>query len=519
MSSGLNDLPIAAKVAAAPAVVAVCLVIAVGAAFLTNAQTGRSVDLIASQGLPNVVESTALSERSTRAYSLIMQSLAYEGAGMKAETVAEIDKRIPEEFKAMHADVQRIKAAGVGRSDVQARCDALDQAIAKLEKSAADALDMKSGGLAGAALFMTTTAKAFAELKDQTTALTALEVASGREHAQSASAAVALGNRVTLGLALLGLLLSSLATVVCVKLITRPLSLALDMAREVATGNLRHQEVQAGRDATGQVLSALEQVSTQLSHTITGIRGAADQIDTASREIAQGNQDLSSRTEQTASALQQTAATMESLSTAVRENAATAHEAKKVADNALIQARQGGDAVDDVVRTMSAINGQAQRISEIIGVIDGIAFQTNILALNAAVEAARAGEQGRGFAVVAQEVRALAGRSGTAAKEIRDLIGASVQQIGNGSDKVRHAGETMHRIVGSIEQVSTLVTEMSTANAQQATGFDEVNSAVADMDRSTQQNAALVEEAAAAAESLRQQSAGLLRSIEYFKTA
>jgi methyl-accepting chemotaxis protein len=210
---------------------------------------------------------------------------------------------------------------------------------------------------------------------------------------------------------------------------------------------------------------------------------------------------------------------MESLSTAVRENAATAHEAKKVADNALVQARQGGDAVDDVVRTMSAINGQAQRISEIIGVIDGIAFQTNILALNAAVEAARAGEQGRGFAVVAQEVRALAGRSGTAAKEIRDLIGASVQQIGNGSDKVRHAGETMHRIVGSIEQVSTLVTEMSTANAQQATGFDEVNSAVADMDRSTQQNAALVEEAAAAAESLRQQSAGLLRSIEYFKTA
>jgi methyl-accepting chemotaxis protein len=287
----------------------------------------------------------------------------------------------------------------------------------------------------------------------------------------------------------------------------------------VAGGNLRRQDVQAGRDATGQVLSALDQVSTQLSQTIAGIRGAADQIDTASKEIAQGNLDLSSRTEQTASALQQTAATMEHLSAAVRDNAATAQQAKQLADGALVQARQGGDAVDDVVRTMATIDEQAKRISEITGVIDGIAFQTNILALNAAVEAARAGEQGRGFAVVAQEVRALAGRSGTAAKEIRALIGTSVQQIGEGSGKVRHAGQTMHTIVGSIERVSTLVTEMSVANTQQASGFGEVNEAVSHMDRATQQNAALVEQAAAAAESLRQQSAGLLRSIQYFKTA
>jgi methyl-accepting chemotaxis protein len=304
-----------------------------------------------------------------------------------------------------------------------------------------------------------------------------------------------------------------------VRLITEPLARALAMAREVAGGNLRRQSVQPGRDATGQVLGALDQVSTQLSQTIAGIRSAADQIDTASQEIAQGNQDLSARTEQTASALQQTAATMEHLSSTARETAAPAHQAKDVADHALAQAREGGEAVDDVVQTMATIDQQAKRINEIIGVIDGIAFQTNILALNAAVEAARAGEQGRGFAVVAQEVRALAGRSGTAAKEIRGLIGTSVQQIGDGTGKVRRAGETMHRIVGSIEKVSTLVNEMSTANAQQATGFNELNTAVRDMDRSTQQNAALVEQAAAAAESLRQQSAGLLHSIEYFKTA
>ncbi|WP_088280051.1 methyl-accepting chemotaxis protein [Ideonella sp. A 288] len=519
MQFALRDLSISTKVAAAPAVVVICMLVAAGSAYLTNLGTGRAVDLIVSQGLPNVVESTALSEQSTHAYSLIMQSLAYEGAGMKAELIADIDKKIPAEFKSMRATVQRIKEAGAGRPEVLARCESLDKAIVKLEKSAADALDMKSGGLAGAALFMTTTSKAFAELKEHTGALTEQEIASGRQHAQSASSAVSWGNRVTIGLAFVGLLLSALATWVCVRLITRPLGQALIIAREVAGGNLRQHDVQAGRDATGQVLSALDQVTAQLSQTIAGIRDAAEQIDTASSEIEQGNIDLSARTEQTASALQQTASTMETLTSTVRQNASTAQEARKVADNARSLARQGGDAVDEVIRTMSAINDQAQRIREIIGVIDGIAFQTNILALNAAVEAARAGEQGRGFAVVAQEVRALASRSGTAAKEIRGLIGTSVEQIDDGSGKVRHAGETMHRIVSSIEQVSTLVTEMSSANAHQSSGFDEVNKAVGHMDRATQQNAALVEQAAAAAGSLRQQSVGLLKSIEYFKTA
>ncbi len=515
----LNDLSISIKVAAAPVVVAICLLVSAGSAWWTNQRTGEAVASVASQGLPNVVASTALNERATRVYALVMQSMAYEGAGMKADLIAGIDKRIPEEFKAMRAEVARIKAAAVGRPELQARCDNVTTAIGKLEKTSSDALDMKSGGLSGAAMFLTGSEKAFGDLKVQTDALTTFEVDSGRAQAQAAGDAVATGNRITLGLALLGLVLSALATLTAVRLITQPLARALAMAREVAGGNLRRQSVQAGRDATGQVLGALDQVSTQLSQTIVGIRSAADQIDTASREIAQGNMDLSSRTEQTASALQQTAATMEHLSSTVRETAATAQQAKQVADGALEQAREGGEAVGDVVQTMAAIDTQAKRISEIIGVIDGIAFQTNILALNAAVEAARAGEQGRGFAVVASEVRALAGRSGTAAKEIRGLIGTSVEQIGDGTGKVRRAGETMQRIVGSIEKVSTLVNEMSTANAQQATGFEEVNTAVRDMDRSTQQNAALVEQAAAAAESLRQQSAGLLRSIEYFKTA
>jgi len=515
----LNNLPIAAKVASAPVLVAVCLLISSGSAYLTNVRTATAVELIASQGLPNVVESSALSERATRAYGLVMQSLAYEGAGMKAETIARIDSEIPRLFGALHGDVKRMRDAASGRPEVQSRCDAVEASLKKLERSSADALDMKGGGLSAAAMFMTGADSAFADLKKQTAALTEQEVASGRAQAAAAADAVAFGNRVTVGLALAALLLSALVIWLCVIVITRPLMRALKIAREVASGNLQRQKVEAGSDETGQVLGALDQVSFQLSRTITQIRDAADQIDTASSEIAQGNLDLSTRTEKTAAALQQTVATMGQLAGAIRENAATAQDATRVATDASAFAREGGTAVDDVVRTMFGIKEQAKRISEIIGVIDGIAFQTNILALNAAVEAARAGEQGRGFAVVAQEVRALAGRSSTAAKEIRTLIGASVEKIESGSHKVQHAGETMQKIVASIERVSAMVTEMSTANAEQASGFEQVNNAVGQMDQATQQNAALVEQAAAAAESLKQQSKGLMRSIEVFRTA
>ena len=519
MVKTLNNLPIAIKVATAPVLVALCLLVSSGSAYLTNVRTASAVDLIASQGLPNVVDSSAFSERATQAYGLVMQSLAYEGAGMKADTIARIDAQIPKLFSAMHGDLKRMRDAASGRPEVQSRCDAVEASLKKLERSAADALDMKSGGLAAAAMFMTGADSAFADLKKQTAALTEQEVASGRALAAAAADAVAFGNRITVAMALAALLMSALVTWACVNIIKRPLLRALRIAREVASGNLERQEVEAGHDETGQVLGALDQVSLQLSQTITDIRSAADQIDTASSEIAQGNLDLSTRTEQTASALQQTAATMGQLATAIRQNAATAREATQVATDASTFAREGGTAVDDVVHTMTGINAQAKRISEIIGVIDGIAFQTNILALNAAVEAARAGEQGRGFAVVAQEVRALAGRSGTAAKEIRTLIGASVQHIESGSRKVQHAGETMQRIVASIERVSTMVAEMSSANAEQASGFEQVNTAVGHMDQATQQNAALVEQAAAAAESLKQQSKELMRSIEVFKTA
>jgi methyl-accepting chemotaxis protein len=240
-------------------------------------------------------------------------------------------------------------------------------------------------------------------------------------------------------------------------------------------------------------------------------------VATASAQIAQGNQDLSSRTEEQASALQQTAATMEQLGTTVRSNADSAKQANQLALGASAVAAQGGDVVGKVVTTMQGINDSSRKIGDIIGVIDGIAFQTNILALNAAVEAARAGEQGRGFAVVASEVRSLAQRSAEAAKEIKALIGRSVEQVEQGTALVDQAGKTMGEIVGSIQRVSDIVAEITAASAEQSDGVQQVGDAVSQMDQATQQNAALVEESAAAAESLKGQAQQLVQAVAVFK--
>jgi methyl-accepting chemotaxis protein len=227
MTLRIRDLSIATKVASAPLVVAVCMLVSAGAAYIVNVRTGRAVETVAAEALPHVIETTALSERSTRAFALVMQSLAYEGAGMKADLIAAIDKQIPEEFKAMHAEVQQMKAQSVGEPDMLARYDAVDGAISKLEHAAADVIDMKSGGLAGAAMFMTGSEKAFADLKVLTTALTSREVEDGRTQALAAGAAVEFGNRLIGGLSLVGLLLSGLATWICVRLITQPLARAV----------------------------------------------------------------------------------------------------------------------------------------------------------------------------------------------------------------------------------------------------------------------------------------------------
>jgi methyl-accepting chemotaxis protein len=318
-------------------------------------------------------------------------------------------------------------------------------------------------------------------------------------------------------LVVLTVVLAALMGVWIVRQITRPIALAVEAAKEFAGGDLTTALKPQGSDEPAQLLHALESMRLGLARVVSNVRQGSERVANASSEIAHGNHDLSARTEQQASALEQTAASMEQLGQAVRQNADNARQANALASNASTVAVRGGTVVGQVVETMKDINESSRKIADIISVIDGIAFQTNILALNAAVEAARAGEQGRGFAVVASEVRSLAGRSAEAAKEIKNLIGASVDRVALGTTLVDQAGVTMAEVVDSIKRVTGIMGEINAASASQALGVSQVGEAVSHMDRNTQQNAALVEEMAAAASSLKSQAQDLVGAVSEFK--
>jgi methyl-accepting chemotaxis protein len=298
---------------------------------------------------------------------------------------------------------------------------------------------------------------------------------------------------------------------------TRPMAHAVDVADRLAQGDLTGQIAPAGNAEMQQLLHSMARMQTSFDGIVGQVKRNAEGVATASAEIAMGNQDLSQRTELQASALQQTASNMDELGATVRHNADSAEQANQLAQSASAVAEQGGAVVSQVVSTMQGINDSSRKIGDIISVIDGIAFQTNILALNAAVEAARAGEQGRGFAVVASEVRNLAQRSAQAAREIKTLIGHSVDQVNQGTTLVDQAGKTMGEIVSSIQRVSDIVAEISSASQAQNAGVQRVGQAVTQMDQSTQQNAALVEQSAAASESLKGQAQELVQAVAMFK--
>ncbi len=321
-----------------------------------------------------------------------------------------------------------------------------------------------------------------------------------------------------LGLCLIALALCAALVRWIFKILTGPLATATDIANQITQGELANA-IPHDRGPLGNLLEALRNMQTSLAQTVSTVRANAESVALAGNEIAAGNSDLSNRTEHQATALQQTASSMDELGSTVNRNAESAGEANELAQNACTVALRGGTVVADVVSTMHGINDSSRRIADIVGVIDGIAFQTNILALNAAVEAARAGDQGRGFAVVATEVRSLAQRSANAAREIKGLIATSVERVEQGSALVDRAGATMQEVVAAIQSVSALVGGISAASKEQSQGVAEVSKVVAQMDHATQQNAALVEQSAAAAENLKTRAQELVQAVAVFRLA
>jgi len=412
-------------------------------------------------------------------------------------------------------ELDRLIASDAGKA-LYADAHAKRAAYTKVRATAFDAKkngdDEDAGKIAGGAMD--------AALKDYLASIRALAGYQKTKAVQLVTQVEAQGKTGQQALGVLWALASAAAvacTVLVTRSITRPLQRAIGVAQDVARGRLHDREETHARDETGQLLAALNLMNRDLYRIVGAVRESSAAIASASGQIASGNLDLSARTEQQAGALEETASSMEELTSTVKQNSDNARHANQLAASASAVAIKGGAVVAQVVQTMGSIHASARKITDIISVIDGIAFQTNILALNAAVEAARAGEQGRGFAVVATEVRNLAHRSASAAKEIKALIDVSVRDVDSGTELVGKAGATMDEIVASVERVTAIMREIALAGHEQEAGIEQINAAIGQMDAVTQQNAALVEEASAASEAMRQQAADMEQVVGVFR--
>jgi len=428
------------------------------------------------------------------------------------------NKSFDEDMGRIERSMADYRALGVTSPEEEKSLNAIADAVKAFRGQTATLSSMKASGASDTELDFATTgadkpvATALQELEKIDKALvskTSLDI----------SAALASTQQWIAAMTALILALGAMFAHFISRSIANPLKYAVKVTQRVAAGDLTSTIEVNSADETGQVLRALQEMNENLRKIVGDVRSGTVAIGGASAQIASGNEDLSQRTEQQASSLEETASSMEELTSTVLQNAENARKANQLAVGASAVSRKGALAVSEVAGTMSSIEESSKKIVDIISVIDGIAFQTNILALNAAVEAARAGEQGRGFAVVAAEVRTLAQRSAAAAKEIKQLIGDSVAKVESGTRLVDEAGETMGEIASSVKQVTDVMAEIAAASQQQSSGIEEVNQAIAQMDQVTQQNAALVEEAAAAAESLKQQAQNLVHAVAAFKLA
>jgi methyl-accepting chemotaxis protein len=511
----LKKLRIGPKLLLAPGLVLALLTLLSGASYYGMVRQNASLENMVQVRAARLKSAADVAGDTKHAHAKIYQLLAWINGSFAKNRL-----------DALSADINRTHAAiGTQLADLarvsepaeRKLVDASIAALAAYHKGVADTIEMAQVDQSIATNSMQKAEKEFGLLNSQLAQLSALEK-SLSEHAYAAAGA----EFRTLGITMAALVLLSIAVSLVVTMLVRRAMLAdiraiSDAVGELAEGRLTAVAANDGRDEIADTSRALDHTIGNLNTTLHSILTSVRSIDTASKEIASGNLDLSTRTEMQAGSLEQTASAMETLTVAVKDNANNARLATELAAEAAKLAADGGHAVDRAVSTMESIRASSRKIVEIIAVIDGISFQTNILALNAAVEAARAGEQGRGFAVVASEVRTLAQRSAGAAKEIKALIADSVAIIDGGSASVNAAGASMGHIVASVRQVNDIIERISVASTEQAEGIAEVNHAVGQMDDMTQQNAALVEQAAAAAESLHEQTVNLARAVSIFK--
>jgi methyl-accepting chemotaxis protein len=511
----LKKLRIGPKLLLAPTLVLLLLMLLSGAAYYGMVRQNASLENIVLVRTAHLQATADIAGDAKYAHANIYQLLASISGSFGPDRIKALVMDIKNKHEALEGRL--VKLAEASNPAERKLVDMSIKALADYRKSATDSIELAQVDQSLATGSMRLAEQRFGVLNTQLAQLCALE-----QQLSGQAYAAAKAEFRTLGMTMAGLVLLSIALSLVVTMLVRRAMLAdiraiSDVVGELAEGRLKRCAGNAGRDEIADTSRALDHTIATLNSTLRSILASVHSIDTASREIASGNLDLSTRTELQAASLQQTASTMQTLTTAVTDNANNAHLATGLAAEAARLATGGGQAVDRAVATMESIRASSRKIVDIIGVIDGISFQTNLLALNAAVEAARAGEQGRGFAVVASEVRTLAQRSASAAKEIKALIADSVSIIDSGSASVNQAGASMGSVVASVQQVNDIINRISSASTEQADGIAEVNRAIGQMDDMTQQNAALVEQAAAAAASLHEQTVNLTCAVSVFQ--
>ncbi|WP_280191109.1 methyl-accepting chemotaxis protein [Delftia sp. PS-11] len=512
-----RDWPLAIKVFLAPAIALIALIAVTVAATISSQSLSSSLAKVGEQEVRAVVDSQAMASQVTRVHQQMYQVLIWQAIGQREDRIKALQTELGQSLSSLEQAIKDKLQSPDITPEQRELLSTMGQGAARYGKVSRDTLDMMVAGIESAGTYipaldvefksLTTSVQKLVELQLQATKT---GVAQTQQHA----------SQVTYGFLAMGLIFAAVCALMAmwvVRSVTHPLREAVETLGRVAQGDLTVTVNTRRGDEIGQLLGAIGHLRQALTTIVANVRSNAQSVATASSEIAQGNQDLSHRTEQQASELQRTSATMVTLGETVGHNADNAQEANRLAAGASDAATRGGNVVSQVVETMKEISRSSDKISEIIGVIDGIAFQTNILALNAAVEAARAGEQGRGFAVVASEVRSLAQRSAGAAREIKDLITSSAHQVGHGNTLVNQAGQNMQEILASIQRLGGLMGEISAASREQSQSVNQVTQAVGDVDQSTQQNAALVEQGAASAESLKTQAVQLVQSVAMFK--